>query len=122
MRISQEDYKKIVAKRLAKKPKFGNVKKEFNGRTFDSTKELNRYQDLLVWQSSGQITELECQRSFDIEVNGHYIGFYVSDFTYKKDGRLVVEDVKSKVTRKLPLYRWKKKLTEAIHGLEIVEI
>ena len=34
----------------------------------------------------------------------------------------VVEDVKSEITREIPLYKWKKKLMLAIHRIEIREI
>ena len=121
MRITPEEYKALMDKREPKRPKYGNKKKLVNGLEFDSTKEARRYQDLLAWQHSGQISELERQRSFHIEVNGHYIGFYVSDFVYKKDGQLVIEDVKSPAT-KTHLYQWKKKLVKAVHGIEIQEI
>src|SRR3990172_3854168 len=46
---------------------------------------------------------------------------YNPDFSYRKSG-LVVEDVKSPVTRKLPAYRLKKKLMLACYGITIVEI
>jgi len=124
MRMSEDEYKALMTKRLPpaeKRPKYGNVKKEVGGLIFDSAKEARRYQDLLVWQSSGQITELERQKRFDIEVNGEYIGFYLCDFAYKKGGELIVEDVKSKATR-TRLYIWKAKLVKALYGITIVEI
>lgn len=43
-------------------------------------------------------------------------------YTVEPDWGLVVEDVKSPATRKLPLYRLKAKLMKAIHGIEIREI
>jgi hypothetical protein len=122
--MSEAEYNDLIAKRSPKeekRAKYGNVKKVVNGLEFDSTKEANRYSDLLVWQSSGQITELVRQKQFTVEVNGQYIGFYLCDFAYMKDGKLVVEDVKSKATR-TPLYKWKKKLVEAIYGIDVKEI
>ena len=47
---------------------------------------------------------------------------YVADFVYQEKGQLVVEDVKSKMTRNLPVYRLKKHLMKSVHGLEIREI
>lgn len=124
MRMSLAEYNALMAKRQPepKKPKYRNEKKEYAGLMFDSTKEANRYADLLNWQTSGQITELTRQTPFAIEINGEHICDYVSDFTYKKDGQLVVEDVKSKATRKLPLYGLKKKLVKAVLGIEIQEV
>ena len=44
---------------------------------------------------------------------------YVADFTYQQKGRLVVEDVKSPVTARLPAFRLKQHLMATVHGLEI---
>jgi hypothetical protein len=67
------------------------------------------------------LTDQELYKPFRLVVNGIHICDYESDFTYRRDGKLVVEDVKSKptVTR---LYRVKKKLMRAIHGIEIQEV
>lgn len=46
---------------------------------------------------------------------------YVADFTYLKDGKLVVEDTKSKAT-KTRLYCLKKRLLAERYGIEIKEI
>ena len=124
LRLSEEEFAALKEKRApkeAKRPKYGNVKKEFNGLTFDSTKELRRYQDLLAQQAAAQITELERQRPFAVEINGKHIGWYFSDFCFKRDGKLIVEDVKSKAT-KTDLYRWKKKCVEALYDVVITEI
>lgn len=120
-RMSLEEYHAHLEKRKPKELKYRNKKKVVNGLEFDSTKEARRYQDLLAWQHSGQITQLLRQQSFDIVVNGELICSYVADFTYRLEGQLVVEDVKSKVTRKLDLYRIKKKLMKAVLGIEIRE-
>lgn len=121
MRLSIEDYKALMEKRQPKVAKYRNVKKEYNDMTFDSVKELTRYQDLLMWQQSGQITELERQRPFLIDVNGAHICIYYADFCYIQHGQMVVEDVKSKITRKHPVYALKRKLMAAVHGIEIQE-
>jgi hypothetical protein len=103
MRMTAEDYKAYQAKRAPKRPKFGNVKKVVNGLEFDSTKEARRWQDLILWQQSGQIMCLSRQVPFPIRVNKQLIGTYIADFKYYKDGVLIVEDVKNKAT-KTPLY------------------
>jgi len=45
----------------------------------------------------------------------------VADFVYLRNGQEVIEDVKSKHTRKLPEYRLKKKLLDAL-GIDVKEI
>lgn len=105
----------------AKPSKYRNTKIEYDGRTFDSKKELGRYLDLRAEQQDGTITGLQCQVPFPIEVNGVLICDYVADFVYFRHGERVVEDVKSKVTRKLPVYRIKLKLMQAI-GIEVIEV
>jgi hypothetical protein len=47
---------------------------------------------------------------------------YISDFVYLENGQKIVEDVKSEYTRKLPVYRLKKKLVKAVHGIDIKEV
>ncbi len=47
---------------------------------------------------------------------------YLADFTYNRNGKEIVEDVKSEMTRKLPVYKLKKKLMKAILNIEIQEI
>ena len=47
---------------------------------------------------------------------------YVADFVYQEQGAQVVEDVKSVVTRKHPVYRLKKHLMKHVHGIEVREV
>jgi hypothetical protein len=113
---------KVVVAPEKKKRKYNNEPTVINGVTLDSKKEARHYVDLLEWQKSGQITELRHQVPFEITVNGQDICVYIADFTFTKDGAVVVEDVKSKATRKLPVYALKKKLMLAVHGIEIQEV
>ena len=46
---------------------------------------------------------------------------YTADFVYRKDGELVVEDVKSDVTRKEKDYVLRRKLMLHVHGIRILE-
>jgi hypothetical protein len=104
--------------------KYNNVKTVLNGITFDSKAEARRYATLLILQGANEISKLELQPVFQIELNGHNICKYISDFRYFDNftGLWVVEDVKSKFTAKIPMYRLKKKLAEAQYGIKIVEI
>jgi hypothetical protein len=105
-----------------KKNKYGAVKITVDGIKFDSKKEAARYQSLKLAERCGAISDLETQPRFDIRVNGKYIAFYKADFRYMKNGSEVVEDVKSAITAKNPVYRLKKKLVEAIHNVKINEM
>lgn len=97
--------------------KFGNVKVD----GFDSKKEARRYEDLLTLERAGKIAGLARQVPFACVVNGIHVCDYVADFTYVDGARKVVEDVKSDATRKLPVYRLKRKLVLACHGIQISE-
>lgn len=105
-----------------KKPKFGNVKTEIDGIIFDSAKEAKRYIQLRYRQLAMEITGLELQKEFVLEVNGEKVASYFADFVYTEAGKMIVEDVKSGHTRKHPVYRLKKKLMKQIHSIEIQEV
>ena len=103
--------------------KYRNRKTEYLGIQFDSLKEMKRYQDLVLLERAGQIQDLELQPRYDLIVNGHKLGFYRGDFRYKDvaTDRVVLEDVKSPVTR-TAVYMLKKKLVKAIYDVEITEV
>lgn len=103
--------------------KYRNVKTKVDGIKFASKKEAQRYRNLKLLERSGYITNLEIQPPFEVKVEGKKICNYKADFSYlDKNGKLIVEDVKSAHTAKLPVYRLKKKLVEAIYKIEITEI
>jgi hypothetical protein len=89
--------------------------------TFDSRKEAARWVELKALESAGALTALRCQVRIPVVVNGSKVCVYVADFVYIANGRRVVEDVKSAFTRKLPVYRLKKKLLAAL-GTAISEV
>lgn len=66
-------------------------------------------------------TKLKVHEPFRLVVNGIHICDYESDFTYHRDGKLVVEDVKSPGTITYA-YRIKKKLMLALYGIQIQEV
>ena len=114
--------------RVAKLPsatkgsKYGNVKTRFGDEVFDSRRECNRWIELRRLQNAGLISELERQVTYDLTVNGVCVAKIRPDFRYRRDGELVVEDVKSKPTM-TPIFRLKAKLLKVLHGvtLEIVQ-
>lgn len=123
------------------KLKYRNVKTVVDGITFDSKKEAQRYAELRMMELAGEIKELECQKKYALEVGGQLICNYKCDFYYLEfyqdsipitiSGftgisvshrlRRVIEDVKSPITRKNPVYRIKKKLMKAIYDIDILE-
>jgi hypothetical protein len=105
------------------KNKYNNIKTVINGITFDSKKEAAYYGILKLKQKAKLIDSFQMQVKYDLTVNGIKIGFYKADFVTFKEGKVLdVIDVKSEMTKKLPVYRLKKKLMKAIYGIDIVEI
>lgn len=98
-----------------KRGKYGN--KRENG--FDSRREARRHEELLLLEKARDIADLKRQVPFRIEINGELVCTYKADFTYIKTGALVVEDTKGYRT---PVYRLKKKLMKAVHGIDIKEV
>lgn len=96
--------------------KYHNKKTEVDGYTFDSKKEARRYSELKLLESAGEIVNLQLQPKFLLQDSFKYDGKtmrkieYIADFRYVENGKDVVEDVKSPITRKHPVYSIKKKL------------
>ena len=127
------------------KNKYGNRKIEYNGETFDSTKEYRRYTELLLLERAGAIQELQRQVPFELipayyeEIyTGEYYQrgpqkgepkrkrvcvekavTYYADFVYYESGVKVVEDTKG---FKTPEYILKRKLMLHVHGIRIKEL
>lgn len=90
-----------------------------DGIEFQSKKESLRYKELKLLERAGLITDLKLQTSFELQPsfkrNGKTIRAitYKADFDYMtKDGRHIVEDVKSKATEKDKVYRLKRKMLQ----------
>ena len=96
---------------------------------FDSQKEARRYDHLTIRQKAGEIHDLRLQVDFTLQEaytdpEGRRVQAirYRADFTYReRDGRLVVEDVKSKPTRTRE-YLIKRKLMKERRGIDITEV
>lgn len=125
--------------------KLGNKKVVVDGIEFDSKKEARRYCELKLQLHAGQIEELELQKEYEL-IPAQYETFprygkkgqrlkdgqrciekscvYKADFVYKKDGQMVVEDVKGYrdpasaayakfvIKRKLLLWKFGLRITE----------
>lgn len=111
--------------------KYGAKPVTVDGIRFASTKESRRYKELCLLQRAGAIKELEMQPLFPIVVRSLYVpdappvhvGSYRADFRYidTSTGATVIEDVKHAETR-TTAYRLRKRLVEAIHGIQIREV
>ena len=127
--LSRLEGQKLLSK--PKRSKYGNVKTERHGILFDSVKEADRYDQLLLLEKAGEIRNLERQPKLplysgntpvrgDTGIHMSYIG----DFAYFEAGsnKRVIEDVKSKAT-KTRLYKLKKAVLLATYpGIEIREV
>lgn len=96
-----------------KRQKYGNSKVEYQGKSFDSKREMQRYIVLKEAEESGLISDLRTQVVFELvpSITEEYVKhlktkdkietrvvqraiLYKADFVYQKDGKEVVEDVK----------------------------
>lgn len=125
-RWSEDDLQKHLGRKpvsLMPSParlKYGNRKTtSLDGVEHASGKEARRWQELQLLFAAGKISGLKRQVSFDLCVNGMLICRYIADAVYVEDGETKVEDTKSAVTQKLPVFSMKRKLMKAIHGIEI---
>jgi hypothetical protein len=124
--ISLTEFRQISEKKTPKN-KFSAKKTRVGDIVLDSNGEAERYQQLLLLEKAGLISELKLQVRFPLIVNGRQIATkdklgrefplnYVADFTYSESGKYVIEDFKGFDT---PLSRLKRAIIEAILGTEI---
>lgn len=109
-----------------KRAKYGSKKTPIDGYVFDSKREAEHYLTLKILAVAQEITALEIQPRFPIFVRSLagadiYVGDYTADFRFTERGIVKVEDVKSSAT-KTTAYKLRKRLVEAIYGIEITEI
>ena len=130
-RIGEGGSEGVESLKTPKKPrKYRNRKTVLDGITFDSEREAARYQELKVLAARGVIEDFRHQAPFVLAPGVRFSDEkrakpalrYVADFAYKLDGRLVVEDVKSKVTAGAAAYRIKRHLMLSVHGIEVKEV
>lgn len=99
-----------------KKPsKYRNKRTEANGKTYDSKKEAQRAQELLLLVRSSEIAAVFEQVTFTLAGGVRYRADFV---ILNWDGSFVVEDVKGILTKE---YKIKKRLM-AERGLDIKEV
>ncbi|MCY0389613.1 DUF1064 domain-containing protein [Robbsia sp. Bb-Pol-6] len=118
-----------AAQPAPKPAKYGNTKVNVDGHEFDSAKESRRYRVLKVMEEAGEIGKLTMQHVFLLvpaqrraDGRAERKVEYRADFSYVEGGELVVEDVKSEITRKTKDYVIKRKLMLQVHGISIREV
>lgn len=118
--------------------KYNNKKVEFEGMSFDSKKEAQRFLELKLLERAGEISDLERQVKFVLipaqrepDTIGARGGIkkgkllereaaYIADFVYTdREGRKIVEDTKGVKT---PEYILKRKLMLEKYGIKIREL
>lgn len=123
------------------KTKYHNKKVKIGDMIFDSRKEARRYNELMMLQRAGEISDLKRQVEIELIPNQYATEerysksgkrlkdkmillerkvCYVADFVYTdKDGREIVEDTKG---IKTPDYILKRKMLLFLKGIRINEI
>jgi hypothetical protein len=123
---AQRPWREMPVPPPAKKPsKYRN--KPFRDRAgvyWHSRKEHRHWLVLRAAEAAGLVRSLRRQVKYVLLVNGIEVGSYVADFVFfdSETNRVVVQDVKSPATRKLPLYRLKRNLMRAVWGLAVEEV
>lgn len=131
--------------------KLNNQSITIDGIEFDSKKEGRRYCELKLLQRAGEISNLECQKRYElipaqyetVETGEYYkVGakkgqpktkqvcieqsvVYIADFVYQENGQTIVEDVKGFRDTSSATYAkfvLKRKMMLWIHGIRIKEI
>lgn len=109
--------------------KYHNKKIIYEGKTFGSKKEFERYLMLKGMQNQGMIQDLQTQVKYEL-IPAHYevqgkkqvcierSCNYYADFVYKRNGKTIVEDTKGYHTKE---YLIKRKLMLWIYGIQIEE-
>jgi hypothetical protein len=100
--------------------KWHNIPRRVDGILFQSQKESYRYVVLKAMAASGDVSDLELQVRFKLDVKGVHICDYIADFVYEDNVRKchVVEDVKGARTE---IFKLKKRLMLAVHGIDVEE-
>jgi len=95
-----------------------------DGIRFHSKKESRRYLELLLMKKANIIKDLELQPKISLMVNDKHIGYYIGDFRYydNQKKKIILEDVKSPIT-KTSTYNLKKKILKTFSPpIEITEV
>lgn len=124
LHLTDEEYAQILGRKTAK-PK-GENKYHAKITVVDNIKfrsklEAKRWAELRFMERAGLIHDLKHHTRYPFFIDSVYIAFYESDFEYveKKTGDKIVEDTKGYAT---DVYKIKRRLMQAIYGIEVKEI
>jgi len=119
LRKARQGY--VLAGRNAKS-KYSARRVEVKGITFHSQREAARWQELMLMNQAGEVSNIRLQVAYPIVVNDVHVCTYIADFVYIETYRgisiEIVEDCKGYQTA---VYRMKRKLMKAIYGIDIRE-
>jgi len=119
---------RIAGKQTAKKVKnkYKAKKTDYRGHTYDSKKEAEYARGLdlaMKVQAEGAPLSWERQVKKNVRINDKHICYYILDFEVTYSDRVEYIDVKGyKKGCAYSMFRLKKKLVEAYHGIEIKEV
>lgn len=121
--------------------KYRNRICHYMGMTFQSTKERDRYIFLKDAENRGLISDLKTQVSYEVipaALEEYQVQLktkvatrtrtifqathYIADFTYMKDGKVVVEDVKGSEDVVTEVFKMKEKLMMYHYGIRIRKV
>ena len=117
-----------VARMRGKKPRYRNEPVTVDGEKFASKKQYARWCQLKMLEQAGKVSNLRREVPFELAPSVTLDGKkkpavrYFADAVYKEDGVEVVEDTKSPITRRDPVYRIKRHLMMSVLGIEIREV
>lgn len=134
MKLTEEQYQALMRTRTKppkvpplstyptreqRRSKYGNKPTVVCGEQFDSGKEAARYEQLLLLERAGKISQLRHHVRYPLEVNGIPICEYEVDFTYiDENGVRHFEDVKADATI-TPVFKIKQRLMAAVHSITV---
>lgn len=97
-----------------------------DGQRFPSKAEARRYEELKILEAQGGITDLQLHPRWRFIINDQLLRtqtgralVYTADFSYRRGGELVVEDVKGMLTRDAEI---RIALMKVVHGIEVLLI
>ena len=93
--------------------KYRNIKKTYDGYTYDSMKEANYAFELDLRKKAGEIKDWERQYKLDLRANGIHICNYYVDFKVEyPDGSIQLVEIKGFIS---PVWQLKVKIMEATY-------
>lgn len=108
-----------------RRQKYANQRIEIDGQAFDSKAEARYWGVLQMRLKAGEISNLRRQVVYELAPAVVIAGRkrpplrYIADFVWEEGGREVVADVKGCV---VDVFRVKRHLMKAVHGIDILEI